>query len=260
MATVTQHAPGTFCWPELATLDQNGAKTFYTGLFGWSFRDLEIGNGEVYTIFTLKGADVGALYTQREEERKAAPPHWNAYVAVEDADQAAAKAKQLGAQVLAEPFDVMDSGRMAVIQDPTGAVFCVWQAKKHIGAGVLDEPGSLCWTELMTSDTDKASAFYSGLFPWKADAMSMPGIEYTRFMRGDSGAAGMMKIQPRMGPIPPHWMNYFQVDDCDATVAKALSLGGSLIVPAQDVPNVGRFAILRDGQGAPFSILRRAEA
>src|SRR5688572_10688058 len=97
MATVTQHAPGTFCWPELATLDQNGAKSFYTSLFGWSFRDQDMGNNEVYTIFTINSADVGALYTMREEEKKMAPPHWNSYVAVESADQAAAKAKELGA-------------------------------------------------------------------------------------------------------------------------------------------------------------------
>lgn len=260
MATVTQHAPGTFCWPELGTLDQNAAKTFYSSLFGWAIRDTDMGNGEIYTVFTLNGADVAALYTMREEERKMAPPHWNSYVAVESADQAAAKAKELGATVLMEPFDVMDIGRMAILMDPTGAVFQVWEAKTHIGVGVLDEPSSLCWTELMTTDAAKAKAFYTGLLPWKTEAMPMPQGEYTLWKRGDVSAGGMMEITPQMGPIPPHWMPYFAVVDCDATVAKALKLGGSTIVPAQDIPEVGRFAVLKDGQGAVFSILGRSQA
>ena len=133
MATVTQHAPGTFCWPELATLDQNGAKKFYTGLFGWTFKDTDMGPQGVYTIFQSDGADVGALYTMRDEEKAMMPPHWNAYVSVESADKSTVQAKELGATVIMEPFDVMEHGRMAILMDPAGAVFSVWEAKKHIG-------------------------------------------------------------------------------------------------------------------------------
>lgn len=257
MATVTQHAPGTFCWPELSTLDQKAAKTFYTGLFGWAFKDMDMGPDGVYTIFTLNGADVAAAYTQREEERKMAPPHWNAYVSVESADQAAAKAKQLGGKVLMEPFDVMDAGRMAVLMDPTGAAFNVWEAKRSIGVGVLNENNSLCWTELVTPDSAKAKGFYTGLLPWSTETMpksEASGMEYTVYKRGDAMAAGMMQIQPQMGAVPPHWMSYFQVDDCDAKVAKAQSLGGGILVPAQNIPGMGRFAILKDPQGAPFAL------
>lgn len=256
MATVTQHAPGTFCWPELSTVDQAAAKNFYTSLFGWAFRDQDMGNDGVYTIFTLNGADVAALYSAREEERKMAPPHWNNYVSVESADQAVAKAKQLGANVLMEPFDVFDSGRMAILMDPTGAVFQVWEAKKHIGVGVLNEVNSLVWTELMTKDAAKAKAFYTGMFPWKAEAMPGSPMDYTVFKRGDTGVGGMLQITQEMGAIPSHWLPYFQVDDCDAKVAKALSLGGAVIMPAQDIPTVGRFAILKDGQGAVFAIIK----
>jgi uncharacterized protein len=255
MATVTQHAPGTFCWPELATLDETAAKKFYTSFFGWTYKDNDMGPGGVYTIFQSDGSDVAALYTMREEERKMAPPHWNAYVSVESADKTAAQAKQLGANVLLEPFDVMEHGRMAAIQDPTGAVFNLWEAKKHIGAIKVDEPNSLCWTELMTKDAAKAGDFYSKLLPWKTEAMNMPGMAYTLFKRGDAGAGGMMELQPEMGPIPSHWLSYFMVDDCDAKLAKAQNLGAQILVPAQTVPNVGRFAILKDPQGAPFGIL-----
>ncbi|MBI1796969.1 MAG: VOC family protein [Candidatus Eisenbacteria bacterium] len=256
MATTTTHAPGTFCWPELSTTDQAGAKKFYSALFGWEMNDSPMGEGEFYTMIGLGGRGVGALYTMRKEEKSSgAPPHWNSYVAVESADAAAARAKQLGATILADAFDVMDVGRMAIIQDPTGAVFCVWEAKKHTGAGVLGEPGSLCWTELMTRDTAKAGAFYTALFGWKTDVMTMGPMSYTVFKRDDTGAGGMMAISPDMGQVPPNWMPYFAVTDTDAIVAKANQVGGRVIAPAQDVPNVGRFAVLQDPQSAVFAVL-----
>jgi predicted enzyme related to lactoylglutathione lyase len=257
MATVTQHAPGTFCWPELVTIDQAGAKKFYTSLFGWTFEDSPLDQGGTYTMLKLKGMDVGALHQMdKERQSQGIPPHWGAYVSVESADQATTKAKSLGANVLMEPFDVMDVGRMAILQDPTGAVFQVWEARKHIGASVLDEPGSLCWTELMTNDPAKAEAFYKGLLPWQSETMPMgPAGNYTVFKRAQTPAAGMMKIQPEMGPIPAHWLSYFAVEDCNVTAAHAKDLGGKVGVPPTNVPNVGRFAVIQDPQGAYFGIL-----
>src|SRR5262245_49129115 len=255
MATVTQHAPGTFCWPELATLDLNAAKKFYMSLFGWTANDNDMGQGMIYTIFQMNGSDVAALYSMREEERKMAPPHWNAYVSVESADKTAAQAKQLGGNVIMEPFDVMEAGRMAVLQDPTGGFFNVWEAKKSIGVGLLDEPGSLCWTELMTKDAAKAGGFYTSLLPWKTEAMNMAGVNYSLFKRGDASAGGMMQMDASMAMVPTHWLSYFMVGDTDAILAKAQGLGSEVLVPGQNVPNVGRFAILKDPQGAPFGIL-----
>ncbi|MGH7729931.1 MAG: VOC family protein [Candidatus Eiseniibacteriota bacterium] len=259
MATTTQHAPGTFCWPELATIDQPGAKAFYTRLFGWDAADLDMGGGESYTFFKLGGRDVGALYTMRPEERATGvPPHWNSYVAVTSADQAAAKAKSLGGTVILEPMDVFDSGRMAFIQDPTGAMVGVWQAKNHPGAGVLGETGALCWTELMTKDAAKARGFYSGLFGWSPEDRPMGPMTYTIYMNGNAQAAGMMQTTKEMGPIPSNWTIYYSVEDCDATAAKAGSLGGTITVPPQDIPGIGRFAALQDPQGAHFSIIKLA--
>jgi predicted enzyme related to lactoylglutathione lyase len=195
---------------------------------------------------------------RKEELATGAPPHWNSYVAVASADQAADKATALGGTVVLPPFDVFDSGRMAFIQDPTGAFFGVWQAKNHLGAGVLGEIGALCWTELMTSDVSKAQPFYTGLFGWQAEAKPMGPMSYTTYKRGNAPAAGMMQITKEMGPIPSHWMVYFSVADCDGTVAKAGTLGGKITVPPQDVPTVGRFAILQDPQGAHFAIIKLA--
>ena len=254
MPTTTQHAPGTFCWPELGTTNQEAAKKFYAEIFGWTFNDNDMGNGEFYTMLQLRGHDVGALYTMRKDERdQGIPPHWSSYVAVENADQSAAKAKQLGGKVLMEPFDVFDNGRMAVLQDPTGATFCIWQAKKSPGAGVLNEAGALCWTELATRDTDKAARFYTQLLPWQAEPMNV-GMPYTIFKNGTVQAGGMMQMTAEMGNIPPHWGVYFAVDDCDSIVARANQLGGKVAVPPMDIPNAGRFAVLQDPQGAAFSV------
>jgi len=260
MQTVTKHAQGTFCWPELATSDPEAAKKFYGSLMGWTANEIpmppEAGGGS-YIIFQLGGKDVGAATRMDPESTKrGVPPHWGAYVAVNSADAAAKKAKELGATVMMEPFDVMGTvGRMAVIQDPIGAVFCVWQAGTNIGAQVLDEPGALTWTELMTSDTAKAKAFYTALIGWKTEAMPMGQGEYTLFKTADGAKkAGMMGITKEMGPMPPYWLSYFQVRDIEKTVGQAKGLGAKVMVEIQSVPNVARFAILTDPQGAAFAL------
>jgi hypothetical protein len=260
MATLTQHAPGTFCWPELGTSDQDAAKKFYTAVFGWTFNDMPMPEG-VYTIFRHKDRDVAACYTLNAQMQPGVPPYWGAYVSVEDASATAKRVTELSGTVIAEPMDVMNFGRMAVLRDPTGAMFCVWQPIQHIGAGLLDEPGALCWTELMTSDTAKAGAFYRALIGWKSNDMPMPGAgTYTIFQRPDgANAAGMMALTPEMKDVPPNWMNYFQTADIRANVAKITSLGGRIIVPPSPVPNIGEFAVCQDPQGAVFSLLQASQ-
>jgi predicted enzyme related to lactoylglutathione lyase len=187
-----------------------------------------------------------------EERQHGAPPHWNAYVTVKSADESAKRAQELGARLLAPAFDVMDAGRMAVLQDPQGAVFQVWQANKHIGAKILREPGTLGWTELMTNDTGAATTFYTSLFGWTPKVSP----EYTEFSVGNTPDAGMMKIDPKWGNVPPNWMPYFQVNDADATAAKATELGGRVMTGPTDIPNVGRFAVVADPQGAVFAVIK----
>ncbi|PYQ18722.1 MAG: hypothetical protein DMF81_24045 [Acidobacteria bacterium] len=153
MAEVTRREPGQFCWPELATTDQPAAKAFYTSIFGWTTEDMPIGLGATYTMLKLRGLEVGAIYEQgKEEAGRDVPPHWNVYVSVVSADETAARARQLGPKVAAEPFDVTDAGRMAVVQDPSGASVCLWQGRRHMGARIVDEPGAMCWCELATTD------------------------------------------------------------------------------------------------------------
>jgi predicted enzyme related to lactoylglutathione lyase len=252
MATVMNIAPGRFCWVELGTTDQAAAKAFYGGLFGWTPEDRPMGPDSVYTMLKHGDRDAGALYALGPEQ-KGAPPHWMVYVAVASVDEAALKAQSLGATTVAPPFDVMDVGRMAVFQDPTGAHFSVWEARRHKGLGVVDEPGAFCWGELQTKDPAKAERFYTGLFGWgtKPD----PKSGYTEWTLGGQSIGGMIQIAPEWGEVPPHWSIYFQVSDCDQTVGKARGLGGKTVMEPRDLPGVGRFSMLSDPQGAHFSIV-----
>jgi predicted enzyme related to lactoylglutathione lyase len=259
VAEFSSHAPGTFSWAELSTTDRTAGIAFYRALFGWEPDDRPTGPGpdDVYSMLLLRGNEVGAAASQQPDERQmGVPPHWNLYVTVTNADDTAKRATDLGGTLLAPPFDVMDAGRMAVLQDPTGAVFLIWQPKQHIGAKILFEPGALCWSELTTKDPKKAEAFYTALFGWVAKH-SAPGapMEYTEFSVGGQPSIGMMAMPPGMPPhVPSYWMPYFQVTDCDGSTAKAKGLGADLMVGSQDIPNTGRFAILKDPQGAVFAV------
>lgn len=261
MADVQSITPGTFSWAELATTDQRAAEKFYGALFGWEVNAQPMGPTETYTLFKLRGKDSAAAYTMRDEERKQGmPPHWNMYVGVQNADETAQKASALGGKVVAPPFDVMDAGRMAVLQDPTGAYICIWQGKRSTGLQVKREPGALCWTELTTGDTKTAEKFYTQLFGWTPKRSNMPGMEYTEFHVGSAAEGGMMPTPKEMPNVPPNWLPYFEVRDPDATATKAASLGGRPIVPPTDIPQVGRFSVIQDPQGAVFAIFKGANA
>jgi predicted enzyme related to lactoylglutathione lyase len=258
MPEVKSHAPGSFCWFELNTSDPVGAKKFYSGVFDWQAEDTPAGPEMVYTVLKVRGLEIGALCgLQPDQKAQGVPPHWMTYIAVESADAAAEKARSLGATVLAGAFDVMDVGRMAVVRDPQGAVFCVWQAKAHIGARLVGDVGSFCWDELWTTNRKKATEFYKGLFGWtgKDGDMGDMGV-YVEWANKGQPIGGMMEITPQMGPVPPNWLPYFRVEDCDATAQKAKSSGGMLMVPPQDIPNVGRFSVIGDPQGAMFAIIK----
>jgi predicted enzyme related to lactoylglutathione lyase len=236
-----------FCWIELATNDAAAAKSFYTSVFGWKANDMPIPDGSVYTMLQVDGHDLGALY-----ENKQHPPNWASYVNVTSVDDSAKKAQDLGANLIAPPFDVMDVGRMAVIADPQGASLCLWQAGRHIGATIRGETNTLCWNELLTTDVAAARDFYQKLFGWNYK----PSPEYTEINLGTTGIGGMMQITPEMQGMPTAWTPYFCVADADATAENVKSLGGQIYKAPDDIPNAGRFAVLADPQGAVFNIIK----
>jgi predicted enzyme related to lactoylglutathione lyase len=258
MSESRKQKPGDFCWVELMTSDRGGAKAFYQGVMGWDFQDDPVPGGGTYTMLHLDEGAVGGLFELNDEMKAMGiPPHWESYVLVENADEIASKATSLGGKVLKEPFDIMEIGRMAVIQDPTGAVFSVWQAKAHKGTSLpKNTPGMFGWNELITTDHDAAVEFYSSLFGWTPQAQAIPGMQYSVLMNGQTGAGGIMKAPPQMQGVPSHWMVYFAVDDCDAGLAKVKDLGGRVLSEPIEIPNVGRFAPVQDPQGATCSLIK----
>jgi len=189
-----------------------------------------------------------------EEKKQGIPPHWNNYISVSSADAAAKKAKSLGAHVVAGPFAVFDAGRMAFVADPQGAIFALWEPKRHIGARIINEPNAMCWNELMTTDIDKARKFYTALFGGKLKVSP----EYTEVEAGGRGVGGMMQIRPDMKGMPPNWIPYVAGTDADEFAKKAKAAKAQAGAPPTDIPNVGRFSVLADPQGARFAIIQPA--
>jgi len=254
MAHIDRHAPGTFCWIELATTDQDAAKTFYSSTFGWSVNDFPMGPGEVYTMFQLDGRDAAAAYAMRPEQRsQGVPSHWMLYVCVTSADDAVKRAQELGGKVLAPAFDVMDFGRMAVIQDPTGAVFSVWQPMTHIGTRVTGVDGTICWADVSTPDAEAASKFYGALFGWGFE----PGDSgYLHIKNGEELIGGVPTGGQRNPHAPPHWLPYFLTSSVDDTARKAKQGGGTFHLPPTTMENVGRMSVIADPQGAVFALFQ----
>jgi hypothetical protein len=256
MPVVTQHALGTFCWPECATTDALASKKFYSELLGWTWKENSMGPNMTYYVALLDGQGVGAMYQLDDRMKKmGVPAHWASYVSVANTDEAIATAKSLGGELLTGPHDVMDLGRMAFLRDPIGATFCVWQAKTHHGIDRFGDPGSLGWTQLNASDTDKAKAFYTGLFGWKAEDGTDPsGGTYTTWKKADGPAGGMMRMPANAG-APSHWLVYWTVTDVRASHAKAESLGAKTFVPPTDVPGMVTFTVMADPQGVMYALM-----
>jgi predicted enzyme related to lactoylglutathione lyase len=241
------YSPGTFCWADLGTTDATAAREFYTGLFGWEPESLPAGEGGVYVMFRRDGRDTAALYEMGETERNQLSAHWSSYVSVADVEATAARATELGATVVAEPFDVMDSGRMAVLRDPTGAHLHLWQPGRHIGAGRVNEPGCMVWNELATPDVERASAFYRDLLGWEieSDATGYATI------RSDGGLNG--GIRPLRDGEPPNWLLYFSVPAVEEAATHVRDSGGEVLVHPMEA-TVGQIAVIRDPQGAMLAI------
>lgn len=260
MPKINGQPAGNFVWLELATNDQQSAKQFYGELFGWTPQDFPMGPESSYTMFTLGESLTGAAFTLSEPERAAGvPPHWQLYIAVNDADAAAQRAKELGATVVDAPFDVMTFGRMAVFQDPTGAFFSVWQARDHKGVGVYGENGALCWADLQTRDREKAMAFYGGLFGWEfTEGKDKDPGGYLHIRNGEQYIGGLPAPRTLPPGVPPHWLAYIQSADCGAQTARAGELGGRVLVPPMTIEGQLTFSVVSDPQGAVFALFSPA--
>jgi uncharacterized protein len=255
VSVIKRHSPGKYCWADLGTTDVAASKRFYKSMFGWTSTDFPMGpDGAKYTIMRVKGKDVGAVYPMAPEQKKAkAPPAWIPFISVKSADATAKKVKAAGGKIRVAPMDVGDLGRQAVVQDPTGATFAIWEPRKHKGAGLDDTPGTVCWHDLNTPKTSAAGKFYSKVFGWTTKDEKYSGNDYHLFKLGRTGVCGMWP-QP-LKKLPPSWVTYWNVANCDKSVAKAKRLGGRTLMGLIEVPGMCRFAILKDPQGAAFGVL-----
>jgi predicted enzyme related to lactoylglutathione lyase len=267
------YIPGVPCWVDTDQPDPQAAVAFYGALFGWEFEHvMPPGAPGAYHIARLRGVDVAAVASP--PEGGASPAAWNTYIWVDSADQAAAKVWSAGGRIVVEPFDVMDDGRMAACADPEGAAFCVWQARRHRGARIVNEPGSLNFNGLNTRDAARARSFYGSVFGWttldlgaSGQAWCLPGYG-DHLAQSDPGLRARMALggAPKgfedvvatLNPIPddqpdvaPHWSVTFAVHDADAIASRAAQLGGRVLVDPFDAPWV-RMATIADPQGATF--------
>jgi predicted enzyme related to lactoylglutathione lyase len=257
MPEVTNYASGCPSWADLLSHDGEASKNFYTNLFGWTFDDHPIDENAVYTMYSHRGKAVcAAAVANPGSEQENLPAHWSVYVTVDDLEAATERARAAGGAVIAEPFDVMDVGRMSIIQDRQGAFLRLWFPKLHAGAEIIGEPNALSWFELATTDTESASDFYRQVLQAEVAPDPDTPFPYTLVTVAGEPAAGIIEIGEDWGPVPPNWGVYFGVDDVNATVARAQELGGGVIVEATDLPDFARFAVLRDSEGAVFAIIR----
>jgi uncharacterized protein len=252
MGERTSHAPGTFSWVDLATSDPDAARSFYSELFGWRSEDIA-GEGGTYTMLRLDGKDVAACFAQPPGED--APPHWNSYVTVEDVDASASRAAELGGSVAMGGQDVEGIGRMAVISDSIGAPLALWEPRGHVGAGLVNAPGTLCWNDLGTTDVDGAMAFHGDLFGWTfAKRLDDDPLRYMRIHNAGTENGSIHLQGENERATLPHWDVYFATSDLDASNSKLAELGGRVLVPPLEVPAGGRVSVAVDPQGAAFGL------
>lgn len=274
MADRDRYIPGVPCWTDTSQPDPAAAAEFYGGLFGWDLEEnLPADVPGRYLVARLDGQDVAAVSSIPEGAPQVAT--WNTYVWVESADDAAARAREAGGNVLVEPFDVMDSGRMATFTDPEGAAISAWQPKEHRGAGLVNAPGAVNFNDLNTRDSGAVKDFYEAVFGWRvlslgggAEMWALPG--YGEFLdeinpgtlenMAEMGAPeGFVDVVASIAPIPgeqrdvpAHWGVTFAVEDADRTAERAAELGGTVVVPPFDAPWV-RMTVITDPQGATFT-------
>jgi uncharacterized protein len=255
VALIKKYKPGEYCWTDLGTTNVISAKKFYRGIFGWKTKDFPMGMGDAkYTIATVDGKDACAFYPMSDDQKKMKiPPFWLPYISVKSVDDTVKKAKAARGKVISAPMDLKPRGRMAILQDPTGATVAIWQAGTRKGAGIDDMPGTVCWHDLNTPKPPAAGKFYTKVFGWKTVDQKFGANNYHLFQLGKEAVCGMWPTM--MKKLPPSWVTYWQVADCAKTVAKVKRLGGLVLMGTTPVPGMGRFAIVKDPQGAALGVL-----
>ncbi|MEK9508652.1 VOC family protein [Gemmatimonadota bacterium Y43] len=251
---------GHFAWADLMSPDTADACDFYGSLLDWVPTSLPDHPASNYTLFTLDGARVAGLVPMSPQmQEQGVPSRWVSYILVDDVDAVAGRVEGLGGRVHLPPMDVVDSGRMALIEDPSGGSVALWQANRHRGADRLHDRGCMTWNELLTRNPGAACAFFAALLGWSYRTIETPQGSYELAMLDGERVGGIMAMPSQVpGEVPPHWDVYFAVDDVDEVAGRARALGGAVPMPPMTIP-VGRLALVADRAGATFTIYRASE-
>ena len=252
MAHHTAHAHGVFSWVDLSSHNLDATKAFYAAIFGWTYSDMAMGDGAVYSFCQKHGESVCAISTASAGQ---STPQWQSHITVNNVDATVKTATALGG-IVTHHHDVFDAGRMAIITDPTGADVALWQANRHIGAHYLGEHGTLAWNELHTGNVKAATDFYTAMIGWGSSEMPMPDGPYTMFCERDNPKRSHGGCVAAAKGEAPHWQVVFHVDDCDKAVAAVQKAGGKITQPATDIPGMLRSAKCTDPMGAAFSLMQ----
>jgi predicted enzyme related to lactoylglutathione lyase len=259
MTEFDSHPPGTPNWIDLMSPDVDASKAFYAAVFGWDMSDeFDDDGNRIYTMCRVDGKNVAGIGGQPPGMPEGMPPVWNSYVSVADAEATTGAAVGAGGSVMMPPMQVMEAGTMAILSDPTGAAFSIWQPGQHIGIELGNEPNTLTWNELMTRDLDSAKEFYGKVFGWTYDVMEMPTGPYNVIEGGENGGLGALMGMPPDVPeqVPNHWGVYFAVASVDDSIAKVETAGGQVVMPPMDIPGVGRMTVVHDTAGGAFSLMQ----
>jgi predicted enzyme related to lactoylglutathione lyase len=247
---------GRFVWHDLMTTDPEESLKFYTALFGWGTREVQMGPMGKYTFFNAGGRENGGMVAM--DPAQELPSHWLSYLTVDDVDHLVQRAGTLGLEVKFPPTDIPEVGRFAVVADPTGAHFAPFRGIQEAPPDPepAPEPGAFCWNELLTHDTTAARSFYETVCGWGTEEVDLGEMgTYTLFKREGKEVGGMM-TKPAQSEGPSAWLLYVAVQDVDATAQKIGDLGGCLFAQPSDIPDVGRFAVAADPNGAAFAIFK----
>jgi uncharacterized protein len=260
MPNFDSHPAGNFVWFELSTSDPAGAKQFYSSLLGWEAEDMPMGPDMTYTMFRLECRDTAGAYSMKPEDRQLGiPPNWLLYISVDNADSAVASSLEHGGSAMSPAFDIPNVGRMAVLQDPVGAIVAIFQPGHHKGVGIYGENNAFCWADLQTPDRERSAKFYGSVFGWKL----VPGKDkdaggYLHIVNGEQYIGGFPEPRNLPPSVMPHWLPYIQCADCAAQTARAKELGGSIIMPATIVEDQLSYSVVADPQGAVFALFQPA--
>jgi predicted enzyme related to lactoylglutathione lyase len=248
---------GRFCWHEAMTTDLSSSLLFYKGLFGWETREVDMGPMGPYHVIHVGGKDIGGF--AKLDPSRGAPSHWLAYITVEQLDKDVARATQMGGRILVPPTDIPQTGRFAIVADPSGAAFAPFQYSHDPEQKPEEQgPGEFCWNELLTGDTGEAGRFYAELFGWTSVIHELgESGRYTIFQRDGKDAAGMMQMPAQARTqTPPFWLPYVGTVDIDTSFSRALSLGATGFVEPSPIEGVGFFSVLGDPTGATFALFQ----